>query len=166
MSKTNYETHYMKIMVLLWSTIYETHYMKNKVLLWSTSVEKEIVALPFFLGLYLFFFWPFLFFFFIFFFLGNALIMMIITLFLQLDITTRYYNNKVWLYMNASGGVPACAMKQESHVWKLCMVALPQIRCQLHDHAKAIWQYDACHMNGTVESCMTIYLRMAMEMTW
>ena len=44
------------------------------------------------------------------------------------------------------------------------MVALPQIRCQLHDHAK---QYDnggVCQINGTVESCMTIYLGMAMEM--
>ena len=43
-------------------------------------------------------------------------------------------------------------------------VALPQIRCQLHDHAK---QYDndgACHNNVTVESCMAIYLGMAMEM--
>ena len=47
---------------------------------------------------------------------------------------------------------------------KLCMVALPQIRCQIHDHAR---QYDndgACHKNGTMESCMAIYLRMAMEM--
>ena len=49
----------------------------------------------------------------------------------------------------------------------LCMVALPQIRCQLHDHAR---QYDndgVCHddkRNGTVESCMAIYLGMAMEM--
>ena len=41
MKVTTYETHYMKNMVLLWSTIYETHYMKNKVLLWSTSVEKR-----------------------------------------------------------------------------------------------------------------------------
>ena len=52
---TIYETHYMKNKVLLWSTIYETHYMKNKVLLWSTSVEKEIVALPFFLFFFFFF---------------------------------------------------------------------------------------------------------------
>ena len=47
--------------------------------------------------------------------------------------------------MNASGGVPGWAMNQEGHVYKLCMVALPQIRCQLHDHAN---QYDndgACH---------------------
>ena len=37
------------------NTTYETHYMKNMVLLWSTSVEKEIVALPF-----SFLFWAFL----------------------------------------------------------------------------------------------------------
>ena len=28
---------------------------------------------------------------------------------------------------------------------KLCMVALPQIRCQLHDHARQYDNYDACH---------------------
>ena len=44
------------------------------------------------------------------------------------------------------------------------MVALPQIQCQLHDHAK---QYDndgACHINRVVKSYMEIYLEMAMEM--
>ena len=41
--------------------------------------------------------------------------------------------------MNASGAVPGYAMNQKWHVWKLWMVALPQILCQLHDHAK---QYD------------------------
>ena len=121
----------MKNMVLLWSTIYETHYMKNKVLLWSTSVEKEIVALPFlfiyfFLFLFLFFFFglSFLFFFLAFltsfFSLGNALIMMIITLLLittyelQLETRTRY--DSIWM-------PPAVyrdgAMNQEWHVWKI-----------------------------------------------
>ena len=38
--------------------------------------------------------------------------------------------------MNASGGVPGYAMNQEWHVWKIMEVALPQIQCQLHDHAK------------------------------
>ena len=79
--------------------------------------KKGIVALPLFI-LFLFFLraslappflfrllWPLLLF------LGNALIMMIITLLftynsiLQLD--TR---KKIWLYMNAFGGVPGCAM--------------------------------------------------------
>ena len=29
-------------------------------------------------------------------------------------------------------------------------MALPQIRCQLHDHAKQYDNDDACHYNGTV----------------
>ena len=107
----------MKNKVLLWSTIYETHYMKNKVLLWSTSVEKEIVALPFlfsFLGLFFLFFLAFLFFF-----LGNALIMMIITLLLittyelQLETRTRY--DSIWMPPVYRDG----AMNQEWHVWKI-----------------------------------------------
>ena len=41
---------------------------------------------------------------------------------------------------------------------------LPQILCQLHDHAKQ-YDNDECVMiNGRVESCMAIYLEMAMEM--
>ena len=47
---------------------------------------------------------------------------------------------------------------------KLRMVALPQIRCQLHDHARQYDNDEACHNNGAVESYMAIYLRMAMEM--
>ena len=47
---------------------------------------------------------------------------------------------------------------------ELLMVALPQILCQLHDHAK---QYDideACHNKRNGGSCMAIYLGMAIEM--
>ena len=48
---------------------------------------------------------------------------------------------------------------------KLCMVALPQIRCQLHDHAKSnMTTMERVIINETVESCMAIYLGMAMEM--
>ena len=144
MKVTTYETHYMKNMVLLWSTIYETRYIM--VLLWSTSVEKRILALPLFI--YFLFFWAFFFFLWPFFFYSfwpffssllfiflfvksevssrlvgnhclihpfltwdNDLIIKIITLLftynsiLQLDTRT-----KIWLYMNASGGVPECAM--------------------------------------------------------
>ena len=46
----------------------------------------------------------------------------------------------------------------------ICMVALPQIRCQLHDHARQYDNDERVMINGTVESCMAIYLRMAMEM--
>ena len=47
---------------------------------------------------------------------------------------------------------------------KIMKVALPQIQCQLHDHAK---QYDndgACHNKGNGGSYMAIYLGVAMEM--
>ena len=43
-------------------------------------------------------------------------------------------------------------------------VALPQIQCQLHDHAK---QYDndgACHSKRNGGKLHAIYLEMAMEM--
>ena len=46
------------------------------------------------------------------------------------------------------------------------MVALSQIRCQLHDHAKQYDNDEACIINGTVESCLAIYLGMAMEMPY
>ena len=44
------------------------------------------------------------------------------------------------------------------------MVALPQIRCQLHDYAKQYDNDERVMINGTVESCMAIYLGMDMEM--
>ena len=48
---------------------------------------------------------------------------------------------------------------------KIMKVALPQIRCQLHDHAKSnMTMMERVIINGTVESCMAIYLGMAMEM--
>ena len=48
---------------------------------------------------------------------------------------------------------------------KIMKVDLPQIRCQLHDHAKSnMTMMMHVIINGTVESCMAIYLGMAMEM--
>ena len=47
---------------------------------------------------------------------------------------------------------------------ELRMVALPQIPCQLDDHAKQHDNDECVMINGTVESCMAIYLGMAMEM--
>ena len=43
-------------------------------------------------------------------------------------------------------------------------MALPQIQCQLHDHAKQYDNDEACHSKRNDGSCMTIYLGMAMEM--
>ena len=47
---------------------------------------------------------------------------------------------------------------------ELSMVALPQIQCQLHDHAKQYDNDERVMINEMVESCMAIYLGMAMEM--
>ena len=57
-------------------------------------------------------------------------------------------------------------MGNESRVtcMKIMKVALPQIQCQLHDHAKQYDNDEHVMINGTVESCMAIYLGMAMEM--
>ena len=43
-------------------------------------------------------------------------------------------------------------------------VALPQIRCQLHDHARQYENDDACHNKRDGGKLHGIYLRMAMEM--
>ena len=133
----------MKILTSIWKWQNKRlSIMKIMMLLWGTSVEKDSSIVPFFF-FYLFFYWAFLFFFglsFSFFLWGNALIMMIITLILiynsilQLDTRTKY--DSIWM--------PPVAYRDVQWIKsgmyeKLCMVALPQIRCQLHDHA---WQYD------------------------
>ena len=43
-------------------------------------------------------------------------------------------------------------------------VALPQIQCQLRDHAKQNDNDVTCHNKKNGGSCMEIYLGMAMEM--
>ena len=69
--------------------------------------------------------------------------------------------------MNVSGGVPGwCNESRVTCMKELWTVALPQIRCQLHDHAKSnMTMMKRVIINETVESCMAIYLGMAMEMT-
>ena len=100
----------------------ETHYMKNMVLLWSTSVEKEIVTLPLFIYflffffffwaflfsglssffLFLFFLWPFFFLFGLSLFFGTMLyewwssqFYLFTTQWLQLDTRTKY--DSIWM---------------------------------------------------------------------
>ena len=82
----------------------------------------------------------------------TARIMMIITLLFTYNSTSR---TKIWLYMNASGGVPGwCNGPRVTCMKELWMVALPQILCQLHDHAK---QYD--------NDAQVMYMMM-MEVEW
>ena len=142
--------------------------IKIMVLLWSTSVEKDSNIVPFIL-----FFGPF------FFYLAFLLFGMSSLFWRQCSInddhhTSIYlqlkdYNSILEQSMTLYECLRRCTgMGNESRV--ACMkvlwtVPLPQIRCQLHDHAK---QYDndgACHSkrNG---GKLHGYLGMAMEMPW
>ena len=57
------------------------------------------------------------------------------------------------------------AVYQDMTCMKIMKVALPQIQCQLHDHVKSNMTMMKCVIiNGMVESCMAVYLGMAMEM--
>ena len=158
--------------------------MKIMVLFWSTSVEKEIVTLPPF---YLFSFFSFFFLVFLFFFCkvrsliptcGGIIVFIILSSLGQcsnnedhhtfMDLQLKNYNSKLEQEMTLYECLRQCTgICNEPRVtcMKIMKVALPQIRCQLHDHAKSNMTMMECVIiNGTVESCMAIYLRMAMEM--
>ena len=112
------------------------------------------------------FFWPFFFLFGLSFFIwDNALLMMIITLLfiynsmIQLDTRT-----KMTLYECLRRCTGICNESRVTCMKELWMVDLPQILCQLHDHAKQYDNDECVMMNGMMESCMAIYLGMAMEM--
>ena len=77
----------------------------------------------------------------------NALIMKIITLLFTYNsrITTRYLEQNMTLYECLQRCTRMCNESRVTCMKELWTVASPQIRCQLHDHAK---QYDndgACH---------------------
>ena len=154
--------------------------MKIMVLLWSASVAKDSSIVPslffshlfnFFLGLLFFmaflsffafpffglsfFIWPFSFFW------DNALLMMIITL---LFIYNSILEQDMTLYECLRWCTGMCNDSWVTCMKELWTVALPQILCQLHDHAKQYDNDERVMMNGMVESCMAIYLGMAMEM--
>ena len=158
MKVTTYETLYMKNVVLLWSTIYETRYIM--VLLWSTSVEKRIVALSLFIIIFgPSFFWPFSF-------LGTMLyewwsshFYLFTTQWLQLDTRTNY--DSIWMPpVVYRDGQWIKSDMYEKYAWWLC---------HKYDVNYMIMQGNMTMMKrvmiiGTVESCMAIYLGMAMEM--
>jgi len=81
------------------------------------------------------------------------------TQWLQLDARTK--DDSIWM-------PPAVYRDMQwikSNIYeKLWAVASPQIRCQLHDHAKKYDNDECVKINRMVESCMAIYLGMAMEM--
>ena len=171
----------MKIMVILWSTsvakdsnivpsLFFSHFLS---LFWAFS----LFLWPFsFLGPSLFL-WPF-------FFLGllsYGLSLFFFFLLLTWDnaLENDDHHNSIYLQLNDYNSMLEQKMtlyeclQRCTGIWKgprvTCMkelwtVALPQILCQLHDHAKQ-YDNDECVMiKGMVESCMAIYLGMAMEM--
>ena len=96
----------------------------------------------------------------------NALIMMIITLLFTYNsrITTQYLEQNMTLCECLRRCTGICNESRASCM-KIMKVAFPQIRCQLHDHATSnMTMMKRVIINGTVESCMTIYLGMAIEM--
>ena len=85
-------------------------------------------------------------------------------IYLQLNITTRYLEQRydsIWMPPAVYQDVKWIKSDMYERIMK---VALPQIRCQLHDHAKQYDNNERVMINGMVESCMAIYLGMAMEM--
>ena len=137
----------------------ETLYMKNMVLLWSTSVENRIVALPLFWGPS-FFSLAFLFF------LG------------QYSMNDDHHTS-IYLQLNDYNSILEQGMTLYECLWR-CTGMVQWIKSDMYENYESgldtntmstTWsckeQYDksnACHMNGTVESCMEIYLGMAMDM--
>ena len=66
--------------------------------------------------------------------------------------------------MNASGGVPYVQWIKSDMYEKIMNGGFSTNTCQLHDHAKQYDNDECILINGMVESCMAIYLGMAMEM--
>ena len=146
----------------------ETIYHKDHGATLKHKYGKGSSIAPFyflFFGPFFFFLLAFLFFFF-FSFVGTMLyewwsshFYLFITQWLQLDTRTKY--DSIWM--------PPAVYRDEQWIKSdmyeiICMVALPQIRCQLHDHARQYDNNERVMINRTVESCMAIYLGMAMEM--
>ena len=143
--------------------------MKIMVLLWSTSVVKDSNIVPSLFFSHFFwpslFLWPFSLSFFIPH-LGqcsrkwwSSHFYLFTTQWLQLDTRTRY--DSIWMPPTVYQDVQWCMSDMYEKWWT---VVEPQLLCQLYDHAKQHDNDERAMINGMVESCMAIYLRMAMEM--
>ena len=86
------------------------------------------------------------------------------SIYLQLNDYHSMLQQNMTLYKCLRRCTGICNEPRVTCMKELWMVALPQILCQLHDHAKQYDNYERVMINGTVESCMAIYIGMAMEM--
>ena len=156
--------------------------MKITVLLWSTSVAKDSNIVPSLFFSHFFgpspFLWPFSLFggafsffyglssFFIFLTWDNALENddHHTSIYLQLNDYNSILEQSMTLYGCLRRCTGICNESRVTSMKQSWTVALPKILCQLHDRAKQYDNDECVMMNAMVESCMAIYLGMAMEM--
>ena len=86
------------------------------------------------------------------------------SIYLQLNNYNSILEQSMTLYECLRRCTGRCNEPRVTCMKELWTVALPQILCQLHDHAKKYDNNECVMINGMVESCMAIYLGMAMEM--
>ena len=87
------------------------------------------------------------------------------SIYLQLNDYNSILEQSMTLYECLRQCTGICNEPRVTCMKELWTVALPQILCQLHDHASNMTMMECVIINGTVESCMAIYLGMDMEMT-
>ena len=125
--------------------------------------KKDSSIAPF---LFIIIFWAFFSLAFLFFYWDNALLNddHHTFIYLQLNDYNSILKQSMTLYECLRRCTEICNESRVTSMKELWTVALPQILCQLHDHAKQ-YDNDGCVMiNWMVESFMEIYLGMAMEM--
>ena len=86
------------------------------------------------------------------------------SIYLQLNDYNSILEQSMTLYECLRRCTGICNESRVTCMKELWTVALPQILCQLYDHAKQYDNDERVMINGMVESCMAIYLGMAMEM--
>ena len=172
----------MKNMVLLWTTRYETLYHEDQgATLKHKCGKKDSSIAPFYLFIFgPFFFWPFFFLFGLSLFFGLSFLWPF-SFFWDNALLNDDHHTSIYLQLNDYNSIleqtmtlyeclrryTGIAMMHEWHVWK----NYERWLCHKYDVNYMIMQSNMTMMervivNGTVESCMEIYLGMAMEMPW
>ena len=135
----------------------------------DSNIVPSLFFSHFFLGPSFFFFGPFFLFFFL------AFLFFLIgqcsnnddhhtSIDYNIRITTQNLEQDMTLYECPRRCTEICNDPRVTCMKELWMVALPQILSQLDDHAKQYDNDERVMINWMVESCMAIYLGMAMEM--
>ena len=86
------------------------------------------------------------------------------SIYLQLNDYNSMLEQKMTLYECLRWCTGICNEPRVTCMKELRTMALPRILCQLHDHVKQYDNDERVMITWMVESCMPIYLGMAMEM--